>query len=124
MMAQRFVSEGRTDVAEQLIQLQQMIAELSTFGQQLIERSRRAGGNRRRSRRRNSEQFGEDATREDFLNMALRYAEDDRTLAGAGRAGAPGLRLHLLSGTERQDRAGACRCSAMVWKRCATSCWN
>ncbi len=79
MMAQRILNEGRSDLAEPLVQLQQVIAEQSSFGQDLIERSRvqeeviaEIAGE--------LEQMGEGATREDFLNLALRYAKDDERL--------------------------------------------
>jgi hypothetical protein len=79
VMAQRMLNEGRPDVAEPLIQLQQVIAELSTFGQQLIEKSR-VQEQTVAEVAQELEALGEDATREDFLNMALRYAEDDERL--------------------------------------------
>jgi CpXC protein len=79
MMAQRFLSEGRSDVAEQLIQIQQIIASLSTFGQELIQRSQ-AEEETVAEVAVELEQLGEDANREDFLNMALRYADDDQRL--------------------------------------------
>ena len=79
MMAQRFLSEGRSDVAEQLIQIQQIIASLSTFGQELIQRSQ-AEEETVAEVAAELEQLGEDATRDDFLTMALRYADDDQRL--------------------------------------------
>ncbi|MBI1258344.1 MAG: hypothetical protein GC204_12805 [Chloroflexi bacterium] len=79
MMAQRFASEGRTDVAGQLLQLQQIIASLSTFGQELIARSQ-AEEETVAEVAQELEVLGEDATREDFLTLALRYAEDDQRL--------------------------------------------
>ncbi len=79
MMAQRTLSEGRTDLAEPLIEIQQVVAELSTFGQQLIEQSR-VQEEVVAEVAEELEQFGENATREDFLNLALRYADDDERL--------------------------------------------
>ncbi|MEO8396942.1 MAG: hypothetical protein ABI700_28360, partial [Chloroflexota bacterium] len=79
MMAQRFASEGRTDVAGQLLQLQQIIASLSTFGQELIARSQ-AEEETVAEIAQELESLGEDASREDFLSMALRYADDDQRL--------------------------------------------
>ncbi len=75
MMAQQMVSEGRTDLAEPLLMLQQVIAERSTFGQQLIERSR-VQEEIVAEVAAELEQFGANATRDDFLNLALRYADD------------------------------------------------
>jgi hypothetical protein len=79
MMAQRFADEGRSDVAGQLLQLQQIIASLSTFGQELIARSQ-AEEEIVAEIAQELEGLGEDATREDFLTMALRYADDDQRL--------------------------------------------
>ena len=79
MMAQRFAGEGRSDVAGQLLQLQQIIASLSTFGQELIARSQ-AEEETVAEVAQELEMLGEDATREDFLNMALNYANDDQRL--------------------------------------------
>lgn len=79
MMAQRMLSENRADLAEPLLQLQQLVAEQSTFGQQLIENSRLQEEVVAEVAA-ELEQFGEDATREDFLNLALRYAADDQRL--------------------------------------------
>lgn len=75
MMAQQMVSEGHTDLAEPLLVLQQVIAEQSTFGQQLIERSRVQEGIVAEVAA-ELEQLGANATRDDFLNLALRYADD------------------------------------------------
>jgi hypothetical protein len=75
MIAQRTVSEGRTDLAEQLLHLQQAVAEHSTFGQQLIERSR-VQEEIVAEVSAELDEFGANATREDFLNLALRYADD------------------------------------------------
>ncbi len=79
LMAQRMVNEGRTDLAEPLVDLQQVVLQNSTFGRELIERSRvqeevvaEVGAE--------LEQFGQDATRDDFYNLALKYAEDDERL--------------------------------------------
>jgi hypothetical protein len=79
LMAQRVLAEGRGDVAEALMQMQQIIAELSTFGQQLIERSR-VQEEVIAEIAAELEAFGEDASRDDFLGLALRYAHDDQRL--------------------------------------------
>ena len=79
LMAQRVLADGRSDVAEALMQMQQIIAELSTFGQQLIERSR-VQEEVIAEVAAELEQFGEDASRDDFLGMALRYANDEQRL--------------------------------------------
>lgn len=79
LMAQRVLADGRGDVAEALMQMQQIIAELSTFGQQLIERSR-VQEEVIAEVAAELEQLGEDASRDDFLGMALRYANDEQRL--------------------------------------------
>jgi hypothetical protein len=79
LMAQRILAEGRSDVAESLIQLQQIVASLSTFGQELIEKSR-VQEEVVAEVASELEQFGESATRSDFLNLAIRYAGDDERL--------------------------------------------
>ena len=79
MMAQRMLAENRADLAEPLLELQQAVAEFSTFGQQMIENSRLQEEVVAEVAA-ELEQFGEDATRDDFLNLALRYSEDDQRL--------------------------------------------
>lgn len=79
MMAQRMLAENRADLAEPLLQLQQAIAELSTFGQQLIE-SGRVQEEVVAEVAEELEELGEDAAREDFLNVALKYADDEQRL--------------------------------------------
>ena len=79
MMAQRILAEGRSDVAEGLIQLQQIVASLSSFGQQLIETSR-VQEEIVAEVAAELDQLGENATRADFLEMAMRYAHDDQRL--------------------------------------------
>jgi hypothetical protein len=79
MMAQRILAEGRTDVAEALMHMQQIVAEYSTFGQQLIERSRLQEAVIAEVSE-ELEQLSENATRDDFLELALGYADDEQRL--------------------------------------------
>ncbi len=79
MMAQRILAEGRADVAEALMQMQQIVAEMSTFGQQLIERGR-VQEEIIAEISAELESLDQNATREDFYNLALRYAGDDERL--------------------------------------------
>lgn len=79
MMAQRILTEGRADVAEALMQMQQIIVENSSFGQQLIERDRVQEGIIAEISEQ-LESLRENATRGDFMNLALSYAEDDERL--------------------------------------------
>ncbi len=79
MMAQRMVQDGREDVAEQMLMLQQIIAEYSTFGQQLIERSRVQEALLQEMTA-EIEALGDDADRPEFLELSIRYADDDERL--------------------------------------------
>ncbi len=79
MMAQQMLNEGRPDFAEQLIQIQQIVASLSTFGQQLIEKSR-VQEEIVAEVAEELQQLGDDATRDDFLQMSIRYADDEERL--------------------------------------------
>jgi hypothetical protein len=79
MMAQRMLAEGRSDLAEALLLIQQTIAEHSSFGQQLIEDSR-VQEETVAEVAAELDGLGEDASRADFLALAQRYAEDDQRL--------------------------------------------
>jgi hypothetical protein len=79
LMAQRMVQEGRTDVAEQVLATQQMVAEHSTFGKQLLEQSqlqeelvREVAGE--------IQALGAHPTRQSFMELAIRYASDENRL--------------------------------------------
>ncbi len=76
LMAQRILGEGRPDLAEPLLQLQQIVAATSTFGQQLIEHSQLQESIMAEVAE-ELQAFGEGATRADFLNLALRYADSE-----------------------------------------------
>jgi len=79
LMIQRIAQDGRPDVAEQMLEVQGRIAELSTFGRQLIEQE----VNQEAVVREVADainQLGENAERGDFLNLALQYAGDDQRL--------------------------------------------
>jgi hypothetical protein len=78
-MAQRILTEGRADVAEALMQMQQIIVEHTSFGQQLIERSR-VQEEIVAEVSAELEQLRQTASRDDFLNLAMSYAEDDERL--------------------------------------------
>ncbi len=79
LMAQRLVNEGHTDLAEPLVDLQQVVLQNSTFGRELIERSR-VQEEVVAEVAAEVELLGQDATRDDFYNLALKYAEDDERL--------------------------------------------
>ena len=79
MMAQQMLAEGRPDFAEHLVQIQQIVASLSTFGQQLIENNR-VQEEIVAEVAAELQQYGEAATRDDFLQLALGYADDEQRL--------------------------------------------
>jgi hypothetical protein len=79
MMAQRTAQDGRSDIAQQIIIVQNRIAELSTFGKTLLEEQEEqtkiveevAEAVRA---------LGADADREAFFTLAHSYAEDEQRL--------------------------------------------
>ncbi len=79
LMTQQIAQDGRPDVAQQLLDLQSRIAELSTFGRRLIEQEL----NQETIVREVADAInalGEQAQRGDFLDLALQYAGDDQRL--------------------------------------------
>jgi hypothetical protein len=79
LMTQQIAQDGRPDVAQQLLELQSRIAELSTFGRQLIEQEL----NQETVVREVADAInalGEQAQRSDFLDLALQYAGDDQRM--------------------------------------------
>lgn len=79
LMTQQTARDGRRDMAEQMLRVQSRIAELSSYGRQLIEQEI------------NQEivvrevvdavnALGEQAQRSDFLDLAVQYAGDDQRL--------------------------------------------
>lgn len=86
MMAQRMAQEGRPDIAQHVLEMQQRIAELSTAGQALIAQAaeqeeivRMVADDVRA--------LGQNATRSDFIDLAFGYAGDeDRVQALVGLA--------------------------------------
>ena len=79
LMAQRMVQEGRVDVAEQVLATQQMVAENSTFGKQVLEQSR-VQEEIIREVAEELEGMGQTADRDTFLNLAMGYAGADQRL--------------------------------------------
>jgi hypothetical protein len=79
LMAQRMMEGGQSELAQHILMTQGRIAELSTAGQELIRQQEEqqriieevAG---------TIEALGPGATRQDFLNLALQYAEDEHAL--------------------------------------------
>lgn len=79
LMAQQMMQQGRPDVAQHVLNVQQRLVELSSVGQDLIARSQQQEqavqdvANDIRA-------LGQNAQRGDFLNLALGYAHDDEKL--------------------------------------------
>lgn len=79
LVVQQFLQQGRQDAAERVAMLQNAIVELSTFGQSLIEQNQQ----QEMAIAEVAEQvnaMGEDATRADFLQLAIAYADDPQRL--------------------------------------------
>lgn len=76
MMAQQALQAGRQDVAQAIINLQGQLVEMSTEGQRLIQQ------NAMQERivqevAADIQALGQGAQRSDFLNLAVRYADDE-----------------------------------------------
>lgn len=87
LMAQRMAESGQMALAQRIMQAQARIAELSTFGQSVLQQQAEreaviqevAGA---------LEALGEQAKRSDLLDLALKYKDDDdrlQALVGIGR---------------------------------------
>ncbi len=79
MIAQRMLAEGRQDVAQKIVQRQTQLAELSTFGKELMARQE-AQEQILRETTAELESLGENAQRSDFLKLTLHYAGSDEHL--------------------------------------------
>lgn len=79
LMAQRALQEGRPAIAEQVIVIQQQVAQLSTYGQRLLAQQK-AQEQTVQSVAADVQALGSGARRQDFLDLALRYAGDDMQL--------------------------------------------
>ena len=87
MMAQRMAQEGRADITEQMVTLQEYLLADSTFGQNLIAQSRMQEETVQQVAA-DLQAMSEEPTRADFLELALRYANDDdrlQALVGVAR---------------------------------------
>lgn len=79
VMAQRLLQDGRRDLAEHIVQTQQALVSLSTFGKEMLEKARiqeevvqEIAGE--------VQALGAGATRSDFLSLALKYVADEDRL--------------------------------------------
>lgn len=79
LITQQLLQEGRQGVAQHVIEIQGMVAQLSTYGQQLLEQSRvQEEVVREVADAVNA--LGQQAQRSDFLDLAFQYADDDQRL--------------------------------------------
>ncbi|NWG15341.1 MAG: hypothetical protein HXY41_01775 [Chloroflexi bacterium] len=74
LLAQRMLQEGQQGVAERLVLLQNQIVACSTFGKQLVERSRAQDALIEQAAN-EINALGPNAQRADFMNLAIRYAD-------------------------------------------------
>lgn len=79
VMAQRAMQEGRSDLAERLLMVQNRVAELSTFGKELIAQSQMQEEVVREVGQA-LDNLGQQAQRADVLNLVIQYAGDDQRL--------------------------------------------
>lgn len=72
-------ADGRDDVFQKLLMIQQVLLEESTFGKELMERQNAQDAIIRAVAER-VQSLGQDATREDFLKLAINLADDEGQL--------------------------------------------
>lgn len=95
ILAQRAMEEGRQDIAQGIIYRQNQIASLSSVGQALIaeqesqQRVIESVAERLR-------ELGENASREDFIQLAIEYADDDAALEALVGLARPAFDYELL----------------------------
>ena len=78
-VGQRALQEGRPDVAQRLVELQEAALEHSTFGQQLQEQGRVQDAVMQ-SVTADISTLGPNAQRNDLIDLAVRYKDDDQKL--------------------------------------------
>ncbi len=79
MFTQRVMEDGRMDIAQRTAHIQDRIVQLSSAGKKLLEEQETQTRIIQEVGAR-LEALGEDATHEDFLNMAIEYAEENQHL--------------------------------------------
>lgn len=79
LMVQRMMQEGRADLAQQVLAVQERVAAYSSFGKELVERNRQQEETVREVAT-ELQALGNDATRADFIELALRYSADANRL--------------------------------------------
>lgn len=79
LITQQLLQEGRQGVAQHVIETQGMVAQLSSYGQELLEQGR-VQEEIVREVADAVNALGQKAQRADFLNLAFQYADDDQRL--------------------------------------------
>lgn len=79
LMIQRIMSQGPQDVAQAMMGLQEALLENSTYGQDIIARQERQQELLKQVSA-DIEALDDSATRADFIQLALRYGDDDERL--------------------------------------------
>jgi hypothetical protein len=79
LMAQRLVQQGQQQVVAHLAAIQQVLLENSSFGKELQSRQE-AQEDKIREVAADIEALGEDPNREDFLNLVLKYIDEEDKL--------------------------------------------
>lgn len=78
-MAQRMLESGRQDVAQAILMRQSMVAQLSSYGQELLQRQE-AQEQIVEEVAQDIEALGDQPQREDFLELSIRYADNEEHL--------------------------------------------
>ncbi len=90
LMAQRLMQDGNQQVAGQLVMVQEKMLEHSSFGKEVAEQQA-ALQQAMQDVGADIEELGADATREDFVNLAISYAGDDSKLRALSSLVRPAL---------------------------------
>lgn len=79
LMAQRMADSGQMGLAKRIVMVQTRIADLSTFGQ-TMQQQQQAQAQAVEEVAAEIEKLGDQATRQDFMGLAIRYMHDDDRL--------------------------------------------
>lgn len=79
LMAQRMAESGQIELARRVVQAQSRIAELSSFGQSMIQQQQEQQAIIQEVAE-EIDRLGQQAKRSDLLNLALKYKDDDDRL--------------------------------------------
>jgi hypothetical protein len=95
VMAQRMAQEGRADIAQHVLEIQQVIAEHSTLGQELMAQAERQDEVVREVAE-DVRALGNNATRADFIDLAFRYVDDPDRIQALVRLARPAFDAALF----------------------------